>query len=74
MRAEITSNTTYLSFLDNGQGDGIAGDGFQNGTERTVYTGQLRPGVTLTNKPFGLGAGDTTFNSRLSPVLLVQSY
>lgn len=62
-----TMNTNYLSFLDNGQGGGITGDGLQNGTERTVYTGQLSSGVTLTNVPFGAGAGDTTFNSRAIP-------
>ncbi len=63
----INASGDYTAFVDNGDGAGIAGNGLQDGTERTVVNGGLPDGVILDNVPFGAGAGTTTFNSRAIP-------
>jgi len=72
-----TANGTYIAFVDDGQGGGTAGDEIQNGTERTVHSGQVRPGVTISSTIFS-GSSTTSFNSRaipnnLGPISLTNS-
>jgi type IV fimbrial biogenesis protein FimT len=62
-----TMNSNYLAFVDDGRGGGVAADWIQNGTEATVASNELPDGVTISNIPFGAGAGDTRFNSRAIP-------
>ncbi|WP_319408630.1 GspH/FimT family pseudopilin [uncultured Desulfosarcina sp.] len=67
---DVTFGSNCIAFVDNGQGtvdsdlDGIldgAGNGVQDGTERTIYSGPLPVGVTIS------GIGNTVFNSRAMP-------
>ena len=58
---------TYIAYVDDGQGGGVAGNWTQDGTERTVYSGQLRPGVTFAAIALGLSVDETRFNSRAMP-------
>jgi prepilin-type N-terminal cleavage/methylation domain-containing protein len=78
---EFDASGNYIAFLDNGVGtadsepDGIldgAGNWVQDGTERTIASGQLPPGVTLIGNPFNALAPTLTgmnnrFNARAMP-------
>lgn len=57
---------SYISFVDDGEGGGTAEDRIQNGTEQTVSSGQVRPGVTI-SPPIFSGTPITSFNSRAIP-------
>ena len=57
---------SYTAFVDDGQGGGTAGDWIQNGTEQTVSSSQVRPGVTISSINLG-GGSITRFNSRAIP-------
>lgn len=57
---------SYNAFFDDGQGGGVAGDWIRNGTERVVYSGLLKPGVTISSVNLS-GAAATSFNSRAMP-------
>jgi len=73
-----TANGSFIAFVDDGQGaGGVAEDEIQNGTERTVSSGQVRPGVTISPTIFS-GSSTTSFNSRaipnnLGPISLTNS-
>ena len=47
-----TSTESYNVFLDDGTGAGSAGDGIQNGSERTLKSGDLAGGIDLQNTSF----------------------
>ena len=58
----------YIAYVDDGQGaGGVAGNWNQDGTERTVYTGRLPAGVTVSAVAFSLGNDETRFNPRAMP-------
>ncbi|BBO80105.1 hypothetical protein DSCO28_06710 [Desulfosarcina ovata subsp. sediminis] len=57
----------YVAFVDDGAGAGTAENMIQDGSERTVYSSQLPPGVTFTGTLLGAGGGKTSFNSRAMP-------
>jgi type IV fimbrial biogenesis protein FimT len=58
---------SYTAYVDDGQGAGVAGNWNQDGSERTVYTGRLAPGVTISAISLGLSVDETRFNSRAMP-------
>lgn len=78
---QFNASGNYIAFLDDGTGtvdsepNGIpdgAGNWVQDGTERTIISGQLPPGVTLSGNPFNALAPTLTgmnnrFDSRGIP-------
>ena len=59
------NNDTYRIFLDNGDGiGGTAGDGTQNGDEKTLRDVTLPDDVDLYNYVFSVLVNQTSFNSR----------
>lgn len=62
---------SYVAFVDNGDGGGIAGNGILDGSEETLQSGTLHGGITLLAPTFSntsLNQGNsTTFNSRGLP-------
>jgi prepilin-type N-terminal cleavage/methylation domain-containing protein len=61
------ANTDFLAYLDDGQGGGGADNWIQDGSERTVYSGQLPAGVTISNISLGTTVDKTRFNPRAMP-------
>lgn len=56
----ILDGTGYITFLDDGTGvGGVRGNGVQDGSERTLATYTMPPGVTITAGPLGTGFGTT---------------
>ncbi len=49
------ANGSYLLWVDNGEGGGVANDFTPNGSERTVRAGQMPPSVAMTSAVFGAG-------------------
>ena len=72
---EFDASGGYIAFLDDGAGtidsepngilDGAANWG-QDGTERTIISGQLPPGVTLIGNPFNVFGPMTGMNNRFN--------
>jgi predicted ribosomally synthesized peptide with SipW-like signal peptide len=58
---ELSANMDIVLFEDNGAGGGTAGDGVQNGSEATLYTGKLNAEAGAYTVGSGLGAGATTY-------------
>lgn len=62
---------SYVAFVDNGDGGGIAGNGILDGSEETLQRGTLHGGITLLVPSFSntsLNYGNsTTFNSKGLP-------
>ncbi|HSO20579.1 MAG TPA: GspH/FimT family pseudopilin [Desulfosarcina sp.] len=58
---------SFIAYVDDGQGAGVAANWNQDGTERTVYSGQLRPGVNLSAISLGTQVDETRFNARAMP-------
>jgi type IV fimbrial biogenesis protein FimT len=68
--ADINGVTAdFLAYVDDGQGGGaaVAENWVQEGAERTVYSGLLPPGVTISNISLGLTGDKTRFNPRAMP-------
>jgi len=58
---DLSANMDIVIWVDNGAGGGTAGDGVQNGTEATLYTGKLNAEAGPYTVSGGLSAGNTTY-------------
>jgi len=55
---------TYLAYLDNGDGGGNAGNGAQDGTEKTLIDRALPDDVDMYHRQFSVLVNQTSFNSK----------
>lgn len=55
---------TYLTFLDDGSGGGVAGNDVQDGTEATIVSGKLPGNVDMTGAAFGTFGAKNRFDMR----------
>jgi len=58
---ELSANMDIVLWVDNGAGGGVAGNGIQDGTEATLYTGKLNAEAGPYSVTGGLSAGATTY-------------
>lgn len=58
---ELSANIDIVLWVDNGAGGGVAGNGIQDGTEVTLYSGKLNAEAGPYTVGSGLGAGATTY-------------
>ena len=58
---ELSANIDIVLWEDNGAGGGVAGNGIQDGTEATLYSGKLNAVAGPYTVGSGLGAGATTY-------------
>ncbi|MDI6903859.1 MAG: TasA family protein, partial [Methanocellales archaeon] len=59
---ELGANMDVVLFWDDGAGNGIAGNGIQDGTEATIYSGKLAS-ISVAEQNYPLAAGATTYIS-----------
>jgi len=58
------ANNTYRAYVDDGAGGGTAGNGTQDGSEKTIRDGTMEAGIDMYNTSFSLWSNQTFFNSR----------